>query len=402
MMEETQEKIKICMFGKFSITQGQLTIDDSCNRTHQLWNLLEYLIDFRFKNVSQEELVSAIWPDGSSENPANALKKLVYRIRSTFSAYGFSFSRDMIQYHHGSYRWNNNLNCLVDAEEFGRLAKEGAAAENPDVKLEYYLQALDLYQGDFLPGSSCEEWVVPLSTKYRAQYFSIIYETSSLLLSRGAYGEVQRITERAIAIDPFQEQVHTFLIRALIGQDNLQKALDHYRKVTNLFYRELGIKPSESLRSLYQEITKAAGNVETDLDTIREDLIERNQPIGAYYCDYEIFRNLYRMQARAASRNGRSVFVCLFTVTGWEGSPPEPHLRIKAMDKLQECIRLSLRKGDVFSKFSPTQFILMLSTGTFENGEGVLERIRRRFRQDFRNREIIIYSNLQPLLPVEV
>ncbi len=72
------------------------------------------------------------------------------------------------------------------------------------------------------------------------------------------------------------------------------------------------------------------------------------------------------------------------------------------MDKLQECIRLSLRKGDVFSKFSPTQFILMLSTGTFENGEGVLERIRRRFRQDFRNREIIIYSNLQPLLPVEV
>ena len=75
MMEETQEKIKICMFGKFSITQGQLTIDDSCNRTHQLWNLLEYLIDFRFKNVSQEELVSAIWPDGSSKNPANALRR---------------------------------------------------------------------------------------------------------------------------------------------------------------------------------------------------------------------------------------------------------------------------------------------------------------------------------------
>ena len=52
--------------------------------------------------------------------------------------------------------------------------------------------------------------------------------------------------------------------------------------------------------------------------------------------------------------------------------------------------------------FALFNFILMLSTGTFENGEGVLERIRRRFRQDFRNREIIIYSNLQPLLPVEV
>lgn len=304
-MEETQERIKICMFGKFSITQGQLTIDDSCNRTHQLWNLLEYLIDFRFKDVSQEELVSAIWPNGSSENPANALKNLVYRIRSTFSSYGFSFGRDMIQYHHGNYHWNNSLDCLVDTEEFGRLAEEGAAAENPDMKLKYYLQALELYQGDFLPGSSYEEWVIPLSTGYRSQYFSIIYETLTLLLSREAYGEVQRIAERAILIDPFQEQAHTFLIRALIGQGNLQKALEHYRSVTNLFYRELGIKPSDALRSLYQEITQADDNVETDLDTIREDLVERNQPAGAYYCDYEIFRNLYRMEARAVSRNGR-------------------------------------------------------------------------------------------------
>lgn len=400
-MEASNQKIDICMLGRFSITQGQLSISDSYNRTHQLWNLLEYLIAFRSKTVSQEELISVLWPDESSENPANALKNLIYRIRTTFSGLGFPFARDMILFHRGSYHWNNGLDCTVDVEEFERLIAEGSAAEDVEKKLGCFMEAINLYEGDFLPGSSCEEWVISLSAYYRSKYFSCVFETLDLLMDRNAFEEARKIAEKAIVIDPFEEHAHAFLIRALIRQDKQNQALEHYRHITDLFYRELGVKPSGTLRSLYREITKSVNNVESDLDMIREDLAERNAPAGAFCCDYEVFKNMYRVEARAASRSGEAIFVGLITVSDTENNVPELRLLARGMDHLLECIRLSLRKGDVVSRFSPTQYVLMLPTLTYENGEMVLERIRRRFRQEFRNKDFRIHTTLQPLLPVE-
>lgn len=400
-MEASNQKIDIRMLGRFSISQGQLSISDSYNRTHQLWNLLEYLIAFRSKTVSQEELITVLWPDESSENPANALKNLIYRIRTTFSGYGFPFARDMILFHRGSYHWNNSLDCVVDVEEFDRLIAEGTAAGSAERKLGCFMEAIALYEGDFLPGSSCEEWVISLSACYRSKYFSCAFETMNLLMERKAYEEVRRIAEKAIVVDPFEEHAHAYLIRTLIQQDKQSQALDHYRHVTDLFYRELGVKPSETLRSLYREITKSVNNVESDLDMIREDLAEHNAPSGAYCCDYEVFKNMYRVEARAASRSGEAIFVGLLTVTDLDNNIPELRLLARVMDHLLECIRVSLRKGDVVSRFSPTQYVLMLPTLTYENGEMVLERICRRFRQEFRNRDFRIHTTLQPLLPVE-
>lgn len=400
-MEASSNQIKVCMLGRFSISHGQLSVSDSYNRTHQLWNLLEYLIAHRKHTVSQEDLISVLWPDEGSDNPSNALKNLVYRIRTTFSTIGFPFAKEMIVFHRGSYHWNNSLDCVVDVEEFERLIAEGTAAASVENKLEKYQRALELYEGDFLPSSKCEEWVVSTGAYYHSKYFSCVFETLDLLMRRQQFDEARKIAEKAVMIDPFEENAHMFLIRALIRNDKQIKALEHYRRVTELFYRELGVKPSESLRSLYREITKSVSNVESDIDMIRDDLAEQGQLGGAYYCDYEVFRSVYQLEARAASRSGEAVFIGLLTVASQEGELPDLRLLNRAMELLLECICQSLRKGDVVSRFSPTQFVLMLPTLTYENGQMVLNRIGKRFRQEFRSKEITLHTNLLPLLPVE-
>ena len=46
--------IQIEMLGGFNITMGEVTISDSSARTHQVWSLLEYLIAYRHKTISNE------------------------------------------------------------------------------------------------------------------------------------------------------------------------------------------------------------------------------------------------------------------------------------------------------------------------------------------------------------
>ena len=53
---ENETVFHIEMLGGFKLTVGDKVISDTISRTHQLWNLLEYLIAFRHKTISQEEL----------------------------------------------------------------------------------------------------------------------------------------------------------------------------------------------------------------------------------------------------------------------------------------------------------------------------------------------------------
>ena len=176
------------------------TVHGSC------WNLLEYLIAFRHRDISPDELVRTLWHDDEIGNPSSALKNLVYRIRTIMTSQGIPFAKNMILFRRGTYSWNNALPTTVDTEEFERLIREadekdGQAAE----QLKLYLLALSYYKGDLLPKSSFEEWVVPLSTYYHSLYVRCVGKTVRLLTDAGRYQEISDIAQQAIVIDQFEE-----------------------------------------------------------------------------------------------------------------------------------------------------------------------------------------------------
>lgn len=393
---------EIEMFGGFRLAAGGKQITDSVNRTHQVWNLLEYLIANRAKSISQEELVDVLWPDGDSSSPANALKNLIYRIRIILQEYGIPNARDVIRYTRGSYGWDARFPCRVDTEQFEELIreaeKEGRADEE---RIASYSRVLALYKGDFLPGSSYEEWVVPLSGYYRAMYQKAVNRVCALLMQKQRYAEVVAICEKATAVDPFEESPHRYLIAALLRQNKQAAALQHYNYVTDLYYRELGVKPSDAMRELYHEIAGALSSMENDLDAIKEDLDEQERDGGAFCCEYEVFRNMYRLEARSAERTGQSVFIALLTAARRDGRAAEPREMARAMDLLLSAIRRSLRRGDVVSRYSGTQYVLMLPMLTLENGQMVLARILRAFRASQRQEEYCVHTMLQPLDTLE-
>jgi DNA-binding SARP family transcriptional activator len=406
MQQETghTDVIEIKMFGGFRIAVGEHSIQDSSMRTHQLWHLIEYLIAFRNKTISQDEIIGALWPEGEIDNPSNALKNLVYRIRTTFTGHGIPFAKEMIIYHRGSYQWNNALNVQVDTEQFEKYYKAALDEElGDDGRIDIYLKAIDLYEGNFLPASCYESWVIPIASYYHLIYFKCVYAVLELLERQERFEEIEVICSRAQMIDQFEESIHRYYMRALISQGKQQQALAHYSFVTDLFFRELGVSPSAEMRELYREIVKTVHDVVIDLGVIQEDLKEPGELGGAFYCEYEVFKNLYRLEARTAARTGQSIFISLLTI---EPDIPGRSLDIrqqsKIMDSLYDIIQSSLRRGDVYARFSAAQYVLMLPTLTYENCEMVMGRIIKRYRQAYRPKGISIHAKIHPLDPIEM
>ena len=161
---------------------------------------------------------------------------------------------------------------------------------------------------------------------------------------------------------------------------------------------EFSISPTEHFKELYNIIRNSERGINTNLDSIQTSLNEESSG-GAFYCEYPIFRDLFQLERRSIQRTGDSIYLCLLTVTGIDGKTPKSMILQKAMEHLNTSIMASLRCSDVFTRYSISQYLILLPTVTIEKGEMVLKRIISNFRKLYNRKDITVEIRLQPVLP---
>lgn len=247
-----------------------------------------------------------------------------------------------------------------------------------------YREAVALYKGDLLPKLSHQMWLVPLTVHYHTVYITAVKDFAALLEEAGLYDEMYQACARASALDDLDEGLHTLIVRSLLRQGKDAAALKHYEKATDLLYRNLGVRPSEELRALYKEIMSTEKTLETDLGVIMADLREAAARPGAFVCEYGFFKEAYRLEVRRAIRSGTCVHLCLITVSLPDGGVPPLKALSTTMDQLLEVLVANLRRGDVVSKFSGAQYVIMLPAANYEDSNMVMDRVVRAFYQQHR------------------
>ena len=304
-----QPPIQISMLGNFEIYNDGTKIEETVNRSKKMWNLLGYIITYRNKHLSQTDYIDMLWPDEDSANPVNALKTLLSRLRHLLEPVAVH-NENFIISSQGSYQWNNHLNCMIDIEEFEKFCqKANGTTVSEENRILFYKKALDLYKGDFMTKHATELWVIPLSTYYHNLYIDTAKNFFSLLRKFNDYETIEYYCSKALQIERFDETLHCIFIQNMIDQGNSFAALNHYEQTTDLLYINLGVKPSKELRSLYLNIIRTQKTLETDLNIIQNDLKEAEFKMGPFFCEYCIFQETYRLIARQASREGRSVYL---------------------------------------------------------------------------------------------
>ncbi|NLT57519.1 MAG: SARP family transcriptional regulator [Clostridiales bacterium] len=395
----TRPVININLLGQFELRVGEVSIDDNINRSRKLWNLLAYIIVHRDRAVPQQELIELLWPEDESLKPGNALKTLLYRIRLLLEPLEQACDDELILSQRGSYSWNRRIPCVIDADVFEALCHRAEdSKKSAQQRIDLYLQAIELYRGDFLPKQSMEIWTVPFCTHYHELYLHAVKTLCQLLFEEGRHEEIVDISRTAIEVDALDETLHCQLIRALIHQGKDAAALNHYEIATDKLYRYLGVRPSEELRTLYLEIMKTQKALEMDLGIIQEELREAEAVPGAFVCEYGFFKEAYRLEARRAARYGMSVFIGLITVVNPSGEVPPLELLNPTMDQLLGIIKASLRKGDAVARYSGAQYVLMLPALTFEDGRVVIERIVSNFYRRYKKQFLKVHYKLQQLM----
>jgi DNA-binding SARP family transcriptional activator len=391
----------IRMLGGFSISLGDKEINDGDNRSKKVWLLLAYMICSRSHPVTQQELVELLWGDEeSSSNPVNALKTMFHRVRTMLDGLGDGMGHRLIVRADGSYAWNPDVDFTLDIDEFEAMCSAGENTADDRAKAGKYLDAISLYSGDFLPRLSSEPWVVPKSAWLHELYVRTANAAAELLEDACRMDDVAALCSRAIELEPYNEELYLHLMRSLLALGRSREAVTAYRNMSELMYDNFGVTPSDDIKALYREALNTVNDREVSLGTVREQLREPDTITGALICDYDLFKIIYHAQARSVARSGDAVHIGLISVSGADGRELSKQSLDVCMDNLQKLICASLRKGDVASRCSVTQYVILLPQANYENSCMVCERVTKAFARQYPHSPARLHFSVQPLEPV--
>ena len=392
--------LQIRMLGDLSLSTDETCISFSENRSWKVQMLLAYLIYRRQDTVSQDELLELLWNRTESQEASpGILKTTMHRVRASLDALWPSAGHDLILRRGSGYVWNNAIPAVLDIDEFERLCSTESDDEEKEVQL--LLKAVHLYKGDFLSHFVTAPWLVPITAYYHDLYVRTLLKLLPKLMDRGQVEEAAQVCRTAIELEPHNQELHCYMMRALLALGDAQGVVEVYKALCDHLLSSFGIIPDEEARKLYREATKTFNNNALPIEVILDQIREPDSPPGALMCEYDFFMVLCHLLARSMVRSGTAIHIALLSVTGEDGGELSKRSLPRAMENLENQVRINLRRGDAASRCSASQFVLMLPNANYENSCIVCNRIIKAFFRQYPHSPAVIQYSVRPLGPTE-
>jgi DNA-binding SARP family transcriptional activator len=381
------------MFGKFTVAYDGKEISLGRNTTLKCIQLLQIVWLSGDKGVTKEHLINALYERDKIANSNNSLNNLIYQMHQRTVRAGLPDESYIVR-RGGVFLADKKIPIRLDVLEFEELIRSAEETENTKERATLYREALDLYQGELLPSLSTELWVMTESMNYKKMFARCVCWLGDYYKDREAYTDMYNVYMRAASIYPYEDwQVGQ--IDALIEKGELKQAYMLYTQTAQKYRDEMGVPLSDEMLGCYERMSEKSEQIPKDIGDIRKHLVENSdeEAVGAYYCSYPGFVDAYHVLERNMERSGQSIFLMLCTLVDYEGKIiPQQDKLSRRSDIMLDTIRACLRKGDIYTRYNRSQYLILLVGIKKEDCEIVYRRISQKLKETAGPRAGIQYS----------
>lgn len=396
---EEREILRVQMLGSFLMTYQGEKIQVGKKQTTKAIQMLQVLLHAGDAGITRNQLLECTFGRDLEGDLSNNLSVTVYHLRKLLKESKLPDEK-YIQIKGGRYRFVSSFPVEVDALEFEQLITEAKQCPK-EQRISCLKKACDLYKGPFLPALAGEEWAVVAGAHYQYLYFDCLEEVCTYLKEQREYEELLSLSGFAASLYPFDEW-QIWQMEAMLAMKQCKEALALYEKTTEMYFEELAAPPSERMTEFFQRMS---GQVQLEFSSFQEiqmDLKEEEKKEGAYYCPYPSFIDSYHMAVRIMERSGQSIYLMLCTIHDERKQLSENLDRMKMIsDRLGESIQKALRRGDVYTRYNMSQYLVILMGIRQEECPIAVNRIDACFRQLESSRRVYVTYRTASILNVE-
>jgi LuxR family maltose regulon positive regulatory protein len=244
--------VKVRALGGLSVLLDEKSLAFSGKAQKKPLELLQALIAFGGKEVREDQLAEALWPEAEADMAMNSLIVTQHRLRKLIGDAA-------IQRQQGRLTLDARC-CWVDVWALERqLASldEACRDRRLDALAGLSERLFAIYRGPFLHNATEQPWLLLAREHWRQKFLRQIEATGNLLSEAERYGLARRCFEKGLEIDPSAEGFYRGLIHIDIRQGRSTEALSTYRRCCQMLVQHFGIGPSRELQALVGQIAGA-------------------------------------------------------------------------------------------------------------------------------------------------
>lgn len=198
---------------------------------------------------NREVLAGLFWGDKPEAKARASLRKAISNLRQLLGEYLLITEQTVAFDRAGSF-W-------LDVTLFETALAAGLQTPPNLLALR---EAAELYQGDFLAGFAVdqalpfEEWALAEQARLRQRAIQALYQLAVAHTARGEYAAGINITNRLLALEPWQEEAHRQMMILLARSGQHAAALAQYESCRRMLARELGVEPLPETQALFRRL----------------------------------------------------------------------------------------------------------------------------------------------------
>lgn len=392
---EQKRTLYIQTLGTVRLTLEGRTISLHTSITGKAFQLFLLLAYTGTRGVTRTALQDALY-DRKTTDAANALRINASRLRklllrSELPEHNYIVVDQNIYYlTEPEYTGDFQVDVVLLEQLWEKIQKETEIS----AKRELLEKACKLYEGEFLPALSGEVWVENLRGRFQEIYFNCVQVLCEILKQQQDYKSLVRVTADAMRLYPTEEWAK-LKMDGFVGLQKYKEAMEAYKDAVKDIFSEQGMAVSDQMWERFKSLNQYIENQPRNLENIKEWLCEKERIPGAYCCSYPGFIDCYRMEARAAERKKRHGMLMICTIRDRQGAViTEAEKLQEYMDKLDQCVCVTLRRGDIYTRYSKDQILILVNDLKPEKAVSVENRIIGAFRKEARGKAEILTESI--------
>jgi DNA-binding SARP family transcriptional activator len=247
--------------------------------------LLAYLAVEAGRPHARQTLAELLWPERADADALGALRFVLSNLRAVLRDRQTTTPFLLVDRSH--VQLNPLAEIWVDAAAFQKQAAACEAVSNQDAapSLEALRAALALYRGPFLHGYNLgdsldfESWALRTREQLERHHLRLLRLLGAAQEAAGDYAPAVETYRAILAVQPWDEEIHCCVMRALTASGEPGAALAQYAACRQAL-RELGIEPGRAATALYQHIKQTSGVADVGYEPAGVPFVARERELA--------------------------------------------------------------------------------------------------------------------------
>ncbi len=246
-------RLRVQTLGAFQVWRGDDPIPANGWRREKARQLFQLLLTCRNSPLDRDQICEHLWPES---DPATAQRNFKISLNTLYHV--LEPERDagsdsaFILREGTTYSLRPGADVRLDAEQFNNAVRQVNKSPKPDPDL--LQQAVNLYQGEYLPETLYETWAAEERERLASLFLETADRLTESLIEQERCPEAIELCQRVLAQDNCWERAYRHLMLAYHCLGDRGQVGRTYQRCVQTLRDELDVAPSPETEALYLQL----------------------------------------------------------------------------------------------------------------------------------------------------